>query len=1014
MSYGNSRDRNYNDRGYRAHHSSFYPTTDTGYSPYSRGHGRGGRGGRGHGRGGRGGGYRGRGRGGRGGSGRGGMKYRYSENISPNLLAQIEHTHTKMNDQRGPTPLYTYTSHTEQVKYEQSRWRPNYAARVDMKTGVRRLVQLDETIKGLDAQMDIDRWLSGMPKHNNKTGTLQFGTTIPNLISNSMPILTKSMNITQFTFNCKEANDPINSCMAPNDPIKSEIFLKSRRKLRPSLFIFDKMHLFSWGESAKEYAFDVRLRGKVYNVLITDPSESSIHSFQPAFRQTAFSIVNRTRFQKAGWNKMFRMDEIYFNLKDKKNMTYIKQSGDLKYPHLTLLKGYKSTLAYAANKQLIIKTAVHHKLITADPVSHYLNEYQPSDAERFLVGKNAITNYGHSRIKDKVMKDQMIKIDGIDWNMNLMSTFTKSDGTEITFYDYFVKDKGLVLRSQHEDAMIVNHRYKRGSREIESKNYYPPQLVHVLCRNEEISEYTKKLHRQRQHPTAQETCAEAAAVNRMINQTSKSKLGKLFETVLEPIPVTGYVLNAPFICFHGRNNNMVRHDLHTFGGRQWSEVKDLIYYGQQPNRKWIIYYDMNTRDGERNAQSMSRLFGQFMNKRQFKRPPLAKPDIEGVDYRDLGSVRGQVRNPKYCVSLFIVQNDMNGSKQKIQITKHALMRERQQSQPQQQHSYRPRTIPHDIGFILNSNCGNRNAAFGVFESMFLKAGLGLYTVDNNLPCRVFNVDSIWLFGVKIYKNKGFKLALVTCNMKPFDGALKWCVSLWFPLPKQVDVVPASLMKSFIQEIFNRCQKVMPGPLPTNLVFIRHSGGDSLFKEIVSKEVAAIKVQLRHVAKKYYPGVCFVVWQENVSDTFGVKHQNTVHMIKQAVLVTDGITSSDLLDTYLSVAVKQDGHEYTKVQRIILLADDYNNGKDARNKAKIKLRNDERLLSDFYQIIYGQFYLNAQNIPFVKKPCLPAPILLAQHAAGWVFELILNDDTIEDLQLCADLENAKPRLLGKGN
>eukprot|EP01083_Nonionella_stella_P075565 205479_1 len=277
MSYGNSRDRNYNDRGYRAHHSSFYPTTDTGYSPYSRGHGRGGRGGRGHGRGGRGGGYRGRGRGGRGGSGRGGMKYRYSENISPNLLAQIDKVHQQMNDQRGVQPLYTWHDHQNNIKYEQARFRENYCAKIDMNINKATLVKMGaiaHELDTLDRMHDESRWMNNVPKHSNKTEKpLQFGTTIPNLISNSMPILTQSLNITQFTFAVKEAG--------AEEAIKSEIFLKSRRKLRPSLFIFDKMHLFSWGESAREYAFDVRLRGKVYNVLITDPSDSSIHSFEP-------------------------------------------------------------------------------------------------------------------------------------------------------------------------------------------------------------------------------------------------------------------------------------------------------------------------------------------------------------------------------------------------------------------------------------------------------------------------------------------------------------------------------------------------------------------------------------------------------------------------------------------------------------------------------------------------------------------------------------------------------------
>eukprot|EP01083_Nonionella_stella_P104996 301620_1 len=277
MSYGNPRDRNYNDRP-RRYQSSRAPdrrSPPRGYSPYSRGYGGGGRGGHGGGYRGRGGGHRGRGGGyrgrGRGGSGRGGIKYRYSENPSPNLLAQIDKVHQQMNDQRGVQPLYTWHDHQNNIKYEQARFRENYCAKIDMNINKATLVKMGaiaHELDTLDRMHDESRWMNNVPKHSNKTEKpLQFGTTIPNLISNSMPILTQSLNITQFTFAVKEAG--------AEEAIKSEIFLKSRRKLRPSLFIFDKMHLFSWGESAREYAFDVRLRGKVYNVLITDPSDYS-------------------------------------------------------------------------------------------------------------------------------------------------------------------------------------------------------------------------------------------------------------------------------------------------------------------------------------------------------------------------------------------------------------------------------------------------------------------------------------------------------------------------------------------------------------------------------------------------------------------------------------------------------------------------------------------------------------------------------------------------------------------
>merc|ERR1712129_332777 len=269
---------------------------------------------------------------------------------------------------------------------------------------------------------------------------------------------------------------------------------------------------------------------------------------------------------------------------------------------------------------------------------------------------------------------------------------------------------------------------------------------------------------------------------------------------------------------------------------------------------------------------------------------------------------------------------------------------------------------------------------------------------------------------------GVNLAVITCNRSPWEGALRFMTHKIFPLPKQIDVIPQYLMRTMMRELMAENIKIMRQNeelFPQNMIFLRSGASDSLFRSIISKEVAGIKQAMNGFIKehkvfilelmkwkKYSPGIMYTIVQENVDDVFARDNVGKYEPMRQPMLINDGVTSGEWLDIFMSDVYNQEC-SYLRVLRWITLWNEYH-VHDENGTEKFALANDERLLSDYYQIIYSQFYGYAPGIPWFKKPKLPAPLLYAQHAANWEYEIMTELDT--DLRrMNIDITNSKPKL-----
>merc|ERR1712176_762452 len=183
-----------------------------------------------------------------------------------------------------------------------------------------------------------------------------------------------------------------------------------------------------------------------------------------------------------------------------------------------------------------------------------------------------------------------------------------------------------------------------------------------------------------------------------------------------------------------------------------------------------------------------------------------------------------------------------------------------------------------------------------------------------------------------------------------------------------------------------------------------------FKSKHSELIASANGVNSDKATKCYPGIQFSVYQDNVIDRFGIedKHSGMIRDSEQALVVIDGITSSQYLDVFISLPTKQERMLYGRAIRLVILCDEYNADGKRKPDRKNRLGRNEKLLSDFIALIYSSTWSYALNIPFPKVPNHPAPLKFAEHYASWQWSILTDDDTdLQDLKI--DVDNPKPRI-----
>jgi len=687
--------------------------------------------------------------------------------------------------------------------------------------------------------------------------------------------------------------------------------------------------------------------------------------------------------------------------------------------------------------------------------------------DKFIRGKRAITSYSNQIIELDGLDRNMTLDSTFSLHDGATITFREYYAKKRD-----INGNEMQLLEANEEALVVHHRYSgRGEhKRIEDTIYFLPQLLFVIVPVEQHNERTKRQLRSKAHPPVQEVVTKALELNRMLAQINKTApfrtedrciecRGYVLEPPLICFKTARGIQRERATTFSGRtwkNVNSFWYRLSELYDGDNGDGGDRDERGER-GIEWAICYDKNDRNGMQCVERIEEYLAQWNRDRQFGQSaggePLRRPARVGLDYGDLTRIREKLRRNEFRVCLFILGSNPQSPKVKVDITRHILFyeqpqcalstpcgspsrsrssgrRERGGGRRGDKDSEQPLSL--DLQFVNAATVNKRNAVYNVFETVLLKSKVILYYLEPMLPSQRLNYHRLWMVGVKILRKKsGAHLVVLCCNRAPMMGSIQFITNHSSLIPAEKDVIPQRLMYELTRELLTASlRKIVASKgdevLPTNIVVLRSGGGDGLLKTIISKEIAGFKQALSEFAKtdkelirsanhgassKWYPGVMASVLQENVPDAFGVKtgHDGQRLMDSQrALVVNEKITSSQHLDVFLSLPTKQEKQLYGRVLRIVTLMDDYNDGADATERPRLRLRKEPELFSDFVALIYSSIWSYALNIPFPKVPNYPSPIKFAEHYASWQYSILTEGD--HDLKaLRIDVDNAKPRI-----
>ena len=335
--------------------------------------------------------------------------------------------------------------------------------------------------------------------------------------------------------------------------------------------------------------------------------------------------------------------------------------------------------------------------------------------------------------------------------MNLDSTFTRRDGSEMSFRVYYT-DKAKKM-----DLGVVEIKDERFLVEYDGK-FYLPQFLWLCANNKIQTDYTRKQVREKySNPKASTVIEESLILNSTLNQTA-AKMKKVFSTDIKkdendirrliPKTVLAYDLNEPMAKLIGGTVPATK-----LNGKNWGQtIKGVVgppfqqtqqqSHSSRSSRSshvnvecyqaldWCIIYQQNMHKS--NAYKIQESFGRFISKRNFNPRPLNEPDMWAADFRDLGYMRHLCLhgNKKYCVAVIVINDDKTGSKQKIDLTRYLNFHEKPRYTLTQGDNYQvnsdyidspqydgngDRKYKVDTQFITASQCFQSFSVFGAIE-----------------------------------------------------------------------------------------------------------------------------------------------------------------------------------------------------------------------------------------------------------------------------------------------------------
>ena len=467
----------------------------------------------------------------------------------------------------------------------------------------------------------------------------------------------------------------------------------------------------------------------------------------------------------------------------------------------------------------LLNIDIVHKIITNSNVYQFIMDLKRRCSNDFegilnqeLVGKSIMTVYNR----------RIYRIDKIAFDKTAGDSFTKEDGTKITFADYYLNTYKKKITNLNQILLIHLDRKKNDT----TKEIY---LIPELCVMTGLNDHQRSDRRLMTSldkvikPKAGERLEKCTHLINLLNSNEHSKkLIKEWKIELNPVPmkIDGNQLMAGSLLFAKKEVNINRsHNLDR-------EAQGEMYYNSEINEIVIFYPRRNERELNRLKEMLDTVFTQYRIK--FK----SIDRVEINDFRKFEEIKEKAKkalNPNVSICFWILPGNKKKGTNYDKIKQFLI-----------------NNLPVPSQMILVNTISHGKNLRSIVTKMIVQMGAKIGSIPwaiNDLP---FSDRPTMLIGIdsygKINSKKGIVYAFVSTTNNTFSNY--WSASAFGKKNYSIgEFVSDNIIKAI--EFFYERNKIYP----YRIIFYREGVSKGQRSFIKDKEISLIKQKRDEFMKK---------------------------------------------------------------------------------------------------------------------------------------------------------------------
>lgn len=484
-----------------------------------------------------------------------------------------------------------------------------------------------------------------------------------------------------------------------------------------------------------------------------------------------------------------------------------------------------------------------------------------------IIGQIVLTRYNN----------KTYKIDEIDWNGSPLSPFTRSDGTEMTYRDYFLAEHGLKVHDLDQPLLLSNPKQKDVRQGQTGPLVFLPELCHLTGIADEVrTDYSVMkdiaVHT-RIEPATRVRTLEGFIGKLHTNDAARKHLNNWhLEFARNLLSTTARQVKAEAIKQHDctlRYNPMTA---------DWSrEMKNRKFLAAENMCRWIVVVtEKDRRLAENLVDTLYNIFPQ-MGVEVSPCTPVVLNNDNTETY--INGLREYVRDDTQIVICILGTNRND----RYSAIKHFLCIEK--------------PVPSQI--VLARTLSKSNMLISVATKIAIqlssKMGAEIWAVD--VP-----VKDLMVIGIDCYHDSSKKGQSVGAFVASFNKNLTRYYSRCVLQANQQELMHS--LNCFLRDALKHYKRVN-GRLPATIVVYRDGVGDGQLETVHSFEVTQLRECIKSMEADYEPGFTFIVVKKRINSRFFERSERGITNPPPGTVIDTEATRPEWYDFFLvSQSVRQ--------------------------------------------------------------------------------------------------------------